>query len=102
MAKRLDWTKARADTIKGERMASQIQEVDSRQDKYYKYKNDVETQKKLLEQGIWPTGKHAGKKLSELSENYLVWAGLKLKSKHMKYAANNELLRRYNTGQIKL
>ena len=102
MARRLDWTKARADTIKREIISSQAVEVGSKQDKYFKYKSNVTTEKKLLEQNIWPTGKHAGKKLSELSEKYLVWAGLNLKSKHMKYAANNELLRRYRSGEIKL
>jgi len=101
MARKLDWTKARADTIKAEIVASQIQEVNSRQDKYYKYKSDVTVQKQLLEKGTWPTGKHKGKKLSELSESYLVWAGLNHKSKHLKYAANNELLRRYHSGEIK-
>ena len=102
MARNLDWNKAREKTLQGEAISTEMQERGARQDKYFKYKLDVDTQKKLLDQGIWPTGKHAGKKLSELNERYLVWAGLKLKSKHMKYAANNELLRRYNIGQIKL
>ena len=102
MARRLNWTKARADTIKGELISSQVQEANASSDKYFKYKSDVATQHKLLKEGIWPTGKHTGTKISKLSERYLIWAGLNLKSKHMRYAANNELLRRYHSGEIKL
>jgi hypothetical protein len=71
-------------------------------EKYYNYKHSVKKQKELLEQGIWPTGRHQGIKLSNLNEKYLIWAGQNLKSKHMKYAANNELIRRYHAGEIKL
>jgi hypothetical protein len=102
MARSLDWNKARERKLKGEAISADIQDRNARQDKYFKYKANVTYEKQLLEQGIWPTGKYKGKKLSELNENYLVWAGLNLKSKHTKYAANNELLRRYHSGEIKL
>jgi hypothetical protein len=102
MARSLDWNKLRERKLKGEAISADVQERSVRQDKYFKYKSNVNNEKQLLEQGIWPTGKHAGKKLSELSERYLVWAGLNLKSKHTKYAANKELLRRYHSGEIKI
>lgn len=102
MARSIDWSKARQKKLKREAVSLDAQERSVRQDKYFKYKSNINNEKKLLAKGTWPTGKHAGKKLSELSERYLVWAGLNLKSKHMKYAANTELLRRYHTGQIKL
>lgn len=101
MAK-LNWEKLHKQSKLETEQSQNIAQAQQNSEKYYNYKHQVEKQKKLLEQGIWPTGKHQGKKLSELSESYLVWAGLKLKSKHMKYAANNELLRRYHAGQIKL
>ena len=102
MARSRNWQKAKEQTLVREAIAADKQAAGARQDKYFKYKSDVNLQKQLLEQGIWPTGKHQGKKLSNLAEGYLVWAGLNHKSKHLKYAANNELLRRYNAGQIKL
>jgi len=102
MARKLNWTKARSDTIKSELISSQLHESNANSDKYFKFKANVTTQHKLLEEGIWPTGKHTGTKISKLSEKYLVWAGLNLKSKHIKYAANKELLRRYHSGEIKL
>ena len=102
MARSRNWDKARERTLKGEAIAAEKLKSGAKQDKYFKYKSDVQKQKNLLEQGIWPTGKHAGKKLSELDERYLVWAGLNLQTKHLKHAANNELLKRYNSGQIKI
>lgn len=102
MSRSLDWRKERERKLKGEAISAHIQEVQVRQDKYFKYKSNVNYEKQLLEQGIWPTGKYAGKKINELNENYLVWAGLHFKSKHLKYAANNELIRRYHAGQIKI
>jgi hypothetical protein len=102
MARRLNWNKARADTLKGELISSQVQEVSANQDTYYNYKSNIHTEKKLIEQGIWPSGKYQGKKISELSEQYLVYAGKNFKTKHLRYAANNELLRRYHSGEIKL
>ena len=102
MARSLNWQKAKEKTLIGEAVAADKLAASARQDKYFNYKSDIDNQKKLLEQGIWPTGKHKGKKLSNLKESYLVWAGLNHKSKHLKHAANNELLRRYHAGQIKL
>lgn len=101
MAK-LNWEKLHKQSKLETEQQQDIAQAQQNSEKYYNYKYQVKQQTKLLEQGIWPTGKHAGKKISELSERYLVWAGLNLKSKHMKYAANNELLRRYHAGQIKL
>ena len=60
MAKKLDWSKARADKLKSELISSQTQTSNANSDKYYKYKSDIETQIQLLKQGIWPTGKHQG------------------------------------------
>lgn len=101
MAK-LNWEKLHKQSKLETEQSQNIAQAQQNSEKYYNYKYQVEKQKQLLEKGIWPTGKHQGKKLSELSEKYLVWAGLNLKSKHMKYAANNELLRRYHSGEIKL
>jgi len=102
MAKKLDWSKARADKLTGELISSQAQTANANSDKYYKYKSDIEIQTQLLKQGIWPTGKHQGTIIADLPVDYLIWAGQKLKSKHMKHAANNELLRRYHSGIIKI
>lgn len=102
MARSIDWTKVRERKLKNEAISAEIQKNQIRQDKYFKYKSNVQHEQQLLEQGIWPTGKHQGKKLSDLKEQYLIWAGLYLKSKHLRYAANNELIRRYHSGEIKL
>ena len=102
MSRSLDWKKAKDSKIAGEAIAAERHEASARQDKYFNYKQNVSNEIKLVEQGIWPTGKHAGTKIKDLTEKYLVWAGLNLKSKHLKHAANNELIRRYNAGQLSI
>lgn len=83
--------------------------IDSKKEKkVLEVKKSKENILSLLDDGIWPVGKHKGTKIKHLSEKYLIWAGLNLEYKNLtlksalRQAANNELLRRYHSGEIKL
>lgn len=102
MARNTDWQKVQIQGKVFKDQAADKQKAQANSDKYYKYKSDVQAQAHLLKQGTWPTGKHAGTIIADLPVDYLIWAGKELKSKHMKQAANNELLRRYHSGIIKI
>ncbi len=102
MARNTDWHKIQTQGKMFNDQKADKQKAQSSSDKYYRYKSDVQAQKNLLKQGTWPTGKHSGTIIADLPVDYLIWAGTKLKSKHMKQAANNELLKRYYSGIIKI
>jgi len=67
-----------------------------RADKYFTHKG----RQKTLKSGIWPTGKYKGIPVSELPEQYLIWAGQNLKIDYLRHQANKELIHRYHTGKI--
>ena len=52
MAKKLDWSKARADKLTSELISSQAQTSNANSDKYYKYKSDIEIKAQLIKQCI--------------------------------------------------
>ena len=66
-------------------------------------KSNKQINNKLLQDGIWPVGKHKNTQINQLPEKYLIWAGQNLKYKDLaltsalRVAANNELLHRYCT-----
>ena len=93
---RLDWQKVYHKSQA--EVNSTPEEKDIKADLYYKHKQF----KKTLKTGIWPSGKHSGTRVNELPVNYLIWAGQHLHINYLKQQANNELLRRYYTGEIKL
>ena len=102
MARNTDWHKVQTQGKVFKDQTADKQKAQANSDKYYKYKSDIQTQIQILQQGTWPTGKHAGTIIADLPVDYLIWAGKELKSKHMKQAANNELLKRYHSGIIKI
>ena len=104
MAKRIDWGKSRADTLRRELIREEAQEAQANSDKWFNFKSKEKNHIKLIEKGICPIGNHKGKQISKLDEKYLIWAGKTLDglNKHCRYAANTELLRRYHSGEIKL
>lgn len=96
MVRRMDWEKAK-------RIENSETGIDpDAQDRYFNVKSSINTDLKIIKNGIWPSGKHAGKQINQLPEQYLIYAGKNFKTKHLKHAANNELIRRFNTGEIKI
>jgi hypothetical protein len=98
MGSRLNWQKIVNSPTNKQIEQRGVDQVEKAQDCAFLIKK----QKQLLSKGIWPSGKHSGKHIQALDKKYLIWAGINLKSRHMKQAANAELIRRYHSGEIKI
>ena len=101
MARRFDHNK-----VNKQKAASSYDNYDhGPSDKYLKFvqvREYYQTIEEQLEKNIWPgKGKHFGKQIHTLTNDYLIWAGQHHPNKKLLQAANRELIRRHEIGFIK-